>query len=408
MWPFFMSFDHSSETKKKSVGILGDGQLARMLAQSAAQKEVEVEVLSLDSDASASQLFPYFNGSSNDRSSLIAFAQRHSVILIENEFLEVSLLKDMVEKTQVTLIPNRDAIACAQDKGLQKKKWDELKIKTAPYFFLDDQPISLFLESLLKKHSFWVLKQTRMGYDGKGNFFLNRKTFFEAVAFCERAKTKSIPVFAEKGIDFSHEVSMVYVSSENEFFNFPLGLTYQEKGVCDSVLLPAIAFGMDPSLEEKAVEIGKKVSESLKMTGVFALEFFVDQGTLWVNEMAPRVHNTGHGTQLGFSYSQFDAHIDVAAGNQLQKPEQYCSTFMKNLLGPDEVSGDWSSWTPPAPPQGVFLNLYGKKEVRPRRKMGHLVVLVEDEFSVVEERVLQYETLFWNELRLFFKNKEKK
>jgi 5-(carboxyamino)imidazole ribonucleotide synthase len=227
-----------------------------------------------------------------------------------------------------------------------------------------------------------------MGYDGKGvclpsDTDSGRR---EAREFCAAARRLGVAVYAERKVDYRRELAIIAcaarapdggAAAEAAFIAYPLVASEQQKGVCRKVLGPARALGVDPSLERQACSAARRLAFELKLEGAFALELFETRdGRLLVNEIAPRVHNSGHYSQDGCRVSQFENHWRAIQGQPLP-PEPSPAFGMLNLLGPPglslELPADGLKGSPfraPAPP--VHLHWYAKRSIRPGRKLGHL------------------------------------
>jgi 5-(carboxyamino)imidazole ribonucleotide synthase len=197
-----------------------------------------------------------------------------------------------------------------------------------------------------------------------------------------------------------NEYAMVGVRSINgDFIYYPLVETHQRNGVCRHIVGPATAFGAKSSLEVASAKICKKIAEELKIVGTFAIEFFLDPaGQLLVNEIAPRVHNTGHFTQNIFATSQFENHLLAVLGSRLIQPETPNFFAMYNFLGPDGVFGTVSAPIPKVQSNGqsnVHLHWYGKSGISPRRKLGHINFSSND-MSKRDEALLHMEQIITN------------
>ena len=181
---------------------------------------------------------------------------------------------------------------------------------------------------------------------------------------------------------------------DHEFF--PLVVSHQEDGICKEVLGPATRLGHEARLEEQAASMMRDIGAHLGLVGAFAVEFFLCRdGSLLVNEMAPRVHNSGHYTLWRAEPSQFDLHVAAVCGQPLPRPSIEDLRVMRNLLGPADPLP--ACPTPPPPPEGVELHWYDKREVRPGRKMGHVTASVasDAELNALRSALARYERELW-------------
>jgi len=227
-----------------------------------------------------------------------------------------------------------------------------------------------------------VFKWAQQGYDGKGSWISQSASSSspsneaQAVAFCRSAIDRRLPLFVERKISFRRELALVACRSRRgEFAAYPLVVTEQKQGICHRVRGPAIAFGVSDTLERQARSFAQKVADSIPLEGVFAVEMFeTDRGELLVNELAPRVHNSGHFTQDASRVSQFENHLRAVLGLSLGQTDSEPAFAMLNLLGPQGLPASGRETRPPLPFVGPRLHLhwYGKTVARPGRKMGHL------------------------------------
>jgi 5-(carboxyamino)imidazole ribonucleotide synthase len=364
-----------NSSPQKKWGIIGDGQLARMLALAAYPLGIRPVMLTSDANSSGAQVCPLqVRGSTNSRTDLHALLSQVDFAIIESEFVNCDLLEATSLANKV--IPSIGSLRTLQDKLEQKKLLKRLGISTSPFY----EPRLGFhgFEQLLKEtSSAKVLKFATLGYDGKGVCVLEGKSTDRSRAeeFFQVATDRKIQVFAEDRVDFIYEVAMVSArSSTGEIFHYPLVLSEQREGVCYRVCGPAVHFGVDSSLELLAMKWSQKIAEETNLIGTFAVEFFVTKGgSLLVNEIAPRVHNSAHYTQNAGFVSQFENHWRAVAGLPLGKTEAKGIFAMQNFLGPTGLFSKESAPIPSVTPAGS-LHWYGKAGLSPKRKLGHLNV----------------------------------
>lgn len=377
--------------KPCEVGILGGGQLARMLAESALRLGLKPIVYTDDVDGPASEIcVDVAPGKISDAPSLKAFVSRVPLVAFENEFVDCKQLRASTSTPDSKFFPNLKAIEVLQDKLEQKKLLKKLGIATSPFIELvsnkgASDEIKRGLTSLAGDI---VLKWSRQGYDGKGVKVVHAdrpQDLASAIPFVESAWTRGIPVYAEKKVDFVRELAVIgcagragSASAQAEFVTYPLVISEQENGICKEVVGPAIHLGVARELQDQARDAAQKLAKEVGLIGSFGVEFFESRsGELLVNEIAPRVHNTGHYSQNAFPVSQFENHWRAILGlplfDPLANPQASAPFFaMLNLLGPDGVSR--TSASSPLPIAGAHsqLHWYGKKEIRPGRKLGHI------------------------------------
>lgn len=366
------------------AGILGGGQLALMLAQAADELGIEVRILSLSADDPAmSAAHEHVLGDPNDVETVARFSEGCDLITFENEFVPAAVLRRLQENGRDRVRPSPRVIFEMQNKLRQKKLLARLGIPSATYATpelgerADDWARRVWLE--LGESGGPVLKWAELGYDGKGTCLAH--TLEEAVDFARDAFVGKREIFAEARVDYVREVAVVACRSiMGEFAAWPLVVSKQVNGTCFLVTGPATRLGVDPALEAEAHEYARKIAEDLEIVGVFAVELFETRdGRLLVNELAPRVHNSGHYTMDASVTSQFTNHWRALLGLSLGDPRSLTDAFaMINLLGPSHSSPRKGPLPLPALPTFAGAQFaahwYGKREVRPGRKMGHVNV----------------------------------
>jgi 5-(carboxyamino)imidazole ribonucleotide synthase len=371
--------------KPCEVGILGGGQLARMLAESALRLGLKPIVYTDDINGPASEIcVETVKGKIHDSILLKKFVDRMPFIVFENEFVDCNALRASTSNPDGKFFPNLRAIEILQDKLEQKKLLKKVGIATSPFVELKTSAnASQEVQSALQLLSTdIVLKWSRQGYDGKGVKVVHEGKADElaaAIPFVESAWSRGIPVYAEKKVDFIRELAIIgCVSVRGDSVSYPLVISEQENGICKEVVGPAIHLGVNPKFQDQAREAARKIAEEVGLVGSFGIEFFESRsGELLVNEIAPRVHNTGHYTQNAFPVSQFENHWRAILGLPLFDPFKNLSASapffaMLNLLGPAGVSCEASQATLPVAGPHSQLHWYGKKDIRPGRKLGHI------------------------------------
>jgi len=359
----------SNQVKLKpgdTIGILGGGQLGRMLALAAARIGLRCQVFSPDPDSPAFDVVQYATCAEYaDVEALELFAS--DVDVITYEFENVPAATAMILAARRPVLPAYTVLEITQDRLAEKDFVTGLGIATAPYA---DVPSAEGLKTAIARIGLpAVLKTRRFGYDGKGQMMIREGADIDAV--WRDLETRS--AILEGFVPFEREISVIaargadgavecFDVTENEHSNHILKHSHAPAAIPEA-------------LAEQARAIATKIADTLGYVGVLAVEMFVvpgDEGPLLlVNEIAPRVHNSGHWTLDGASVSQFEQHIRAIAGWPLAKPQRHGAVTMTNLIG-DEVN-DYGQWlTVP----GATVHLYGKGTTRPGRKMGH-VTLVE-------------------------------
>jgi 5-(carboxyamino)imidazole ribonucleotide synthase len=370
------------------IGILGAGQLARMLAEAALTQGFSVGVFS---DRSTNPACIRHVEVFLDLEALCARAKK---IIFESEFVDVSKLRRV--KGGV-FFPSLDAIESLQDKEQQKCIFKTLHIPSAHFIEADQFSEKFYLKQ-------WVFKMARHGYDGKGNFVFRGAQDLERLKeFIRLAKDRQIRVFAEEWIDFESELAITGCRLNGETSFFPLVKTVQEKGVCKWVRGPAVEWNIDPEVEGEARKVFQNIAEHLSFEGVLSVEFFYHpQRGLLVNELAPRVHNSAHYSLVASSSSQFEVQVVAAAADRLLHPETQEGVFgMFNLISPlSQGTLSWEGGLQKEWSHDFQVYWYGKKELSWGRKMGHIVYHARDrdELKRIERSIVQWEQSFWKNL----------
>ncbi len=362
----------------KRVGILGGGQLALMLASAAQRMGLRPVVLAENSFSPAAQVFTetVFGGLTDDDALNRFFAEVDQVVF-ENEFVDCAHLARLAIPDKTVFAPGLDVIAKFQDKLKQKEILQNLNIPNAEYFILDfDKPLSEEITRGLNTFAgSCVLKWSRMGYDGKGVLVINATDdLSRAEKFCLLAKNKGSLVYVERKVPFKRELALIGVrSAKGDFVSYPLVVSEQRNGVCARVFGPATSCGVSPRHEQLAQEYARKLAEAAGLVGAFGVEFFEDEDeSLLVNEVAPRVHNSGHYTQTACVTDQFENHWRAVLGMPLGAVDAKPCFAMLNILGPKlKVKRNSGDFLPKAGAQS-HLTWYHKQEIKPGRKLGHL------------------------------------
>ncbi|MBB5943129.1 5-(carboxyamino)imidazole ribonucleotide synthase [Xanthomonas sp. 3307] len=341
-----------------TVGILGAGQLARMLAVAGVPLGLRFALLDPAADACAGQVAPLRVGDYADQAALAAFADAVDVATFDFENVPADSAAALAG--QVPVFPSPDALAVAQDRLAEKTLFRELGIPVPAFAAIDTR--ADLDAALAQVGTPCILKTRRLGYDGKGQFRIASAADADAAWAALGAQAASVGLIAEAFVPFQREVSVVAVRSrDGEFRTWPLTENWHVHGVLSASLAPAQA---DAALEQAAVAHARALAERLQYVGVFALELFCRDGELLANEMAPRVHNSGHWTIEGAETSQFENHLRAVLGLPLGSTRMRGHACMLNWIGtmPDAAAVL-------AQPGGHWHD-YGK-EPREGRKVGH-------------------------------------
>ncbi|AAM41776.1 5-(carboxyamino)imidazole ribonucleotide synthase [Xanthomonas campestris pv. campestris] len=344
-----------------TVGILGGGQLARMLVLAGAPLGLRFAVFDPAADACAGQVAPLQVGAFDDAAALAGFAAQVDVLTFDFENVPAASAQQLA--TQVPVFPNPAALAIAQDRLSEKTLFRELGIPVPEFAAIDDR--AGLDAALARIGAPCVLKTRRFGYDGKGQFRIKTLADADAAWDALGAQAATAGLIVEAFVPFEREVSVVAVRGRDGGFRaWPLTENWHVDGVLSASLAPA---SVDAGLQEAAEAHARALAERLDYVGVFALELFVREGTLLANEMAPRVHNSGHWTIEGAETSQFENHVRAVLGLPLGSTAMRGHACMLNWLG---AMPDAAAFL--AVPGGHWHD-YGK-QARDGRKVGHSTV----------------------------------
>jgi 5-(carboxyamino)imidazole ribonucleotide synthase len=341
-----------------TVGILGGGQLARMLALSGAPLGLRFLVLDSTVDACAGQFVPMVVGDYRNEHALAEFASQVAVATFDFENVPAESARWLAER--IPVFPSPRALSIAQDRLAEKSLFRELGIPVPAFA---DIASRTDLETAVASIGIpAILKTRRLGYDGKGQFRIKSTADVEAAWNALGAQAESVGLILEGFVPFQRELSVVAVRGrDGEFRAWPLTENWHDHGILSASLAPAT---VDNALQETAIAHARRVAEALEYVGVFALELFLKDGVLLANEMAPRVHNSGHWTIEGAETSQFENHLRAVLGLPLGSTAAIGTSCMLNWIGA------LPSATPVlAEPCGHWHD-YGKAP-REGRKVGH-------------------------------------
>ncbi|MFC5569605.1 5-(carboxyamino)imidazole ribonucleotide synthase [Lysobacter yangpyeongensis] len=341
-----------------TVGILGGGQLARMMALAGAPLGLRFLVMDTVADACAGQFAPLIVGDWRDERALGEFASRIDVATFDFENVPAESAQWLAER--VPVFPQPRALAVAQDRLAEKTLFRELDIPVPEFAAVATR--EELDDAIAKLGTPCILKTRRLGYDGKGQFRIRTSADAAAAWDALGAQAGTVGLILEGFVAFERELSVVAVRGrDGEFRTWPLTENWHVDGVLSASLAPA---EVDAAMAQTAFAHAKKLAEALDYVGVFALELFCRDGVLLANELAPRVHNSGHWTIEGSETSQFQNHLRAVLGLPLGDTRMVGTACMLNWIGqmPDanavlrEAGGHWHD--------------YGK-EARAGRKVGH-------------------------------------
>ena len=343
-----------------TIGILGGGQLGRMLALAAARLGFDAAIFDTDADGPAARVAAHaVVGAYDDPDALARLASLSDIVTFEFENVPAAVV-DQLARLGASVAPNGRALAVAQDRIDEKSFLNAAGLATVPFASVDSEAD---LKAALRELGAPLLLKTRRGgYDGKGQVWVNGA----AGAGAALAELGGLPCIAEGPADFRREVAMIGARGRGgEIALYPLTESHHERGILRRASAPARA---TPKVLAEAERIAATLLSALDYIGVLAVELFErDDGRLLVNEFAPRVHNTGHWTLDGCEVDQFEQHIRAIAGWPLGPTAATHHVEMTNLLG-DEAG----AWAKIAREPESRIWLYGKGDPRPGRKMGHV------------------------------------
>ncbi len=348
----------------KPLGILGGGQLARMLALKCHQLGLPVAIYSQHATDPAAQVVnDWREGSLSDEAKLQEFLSSCSVVTFESEFMDAELLRRLSHQTRVAVYPAPKTMGALQDRLTQKMLMVRHRLPTSPFHNVKSEATAR--AAFKDSNGSVVFKKRRFGYDGYGTFVVRDEESLEA--FLPEIAKNEMGFIGEDFVPFKRELAfMVARSRTGDVVRFPFVETLQENSRCVWVKGPIKA-------SAKLEKIGRSIETfltELDYVGVMGVELFETPNGYLINELAPRVHNSGHYTLDATDLDQFSAHILAVIGAPFEKPRLLAKGFaMMNLLGQHSKTPSWKI------PKGVHLHWYGKSENRDGRKMGHYNVL---------------------------------
>lgn len=366
------------------LGILGGGQLGRMLIQEAINYNLTTLILDPDTDAPCKHLANYFEcGSITDFDTVYNFGKKADIITIEIEKVNIEALEQL-EKEGKLVYPQSRVIRLIQDKGVQKQFFKENNIPTAPFQLVNTK------EDMRNSHiPFpYMLKQRKDGYDGKGVMKINNLADIDN-AF-------DAPCLIEELVDFEKEIAVIVSRNPNgDMKTFPMvEMEFNaEANLVEFLISPST---YPEAIQERAETIAKNIATSLNITGLLAVEMFVTRsGEILVNELAPRPHNSGHQTIEGNYVSQFNQHLRAIFNLPLGDTRATNNAVMINLLGEKNHNGvaKYKGLEKVMAIEGVYVHLYGKKYTKPFRKMGHITIVDQNREKAIEKANYIKETL---------------
>jgi phosphoribosylaminoimidazole carboxylase len=358
----------------RTVGILGGGQLGRMMVEAAHRLNVKTVILDGPNSPAKqiNSLDEHVDGSFSEAESIKKLSSKSDVVTIEIEHVNADVLEEL-EKAGANIQPSASTIKLIQDKYIQKKHFISHNVATAEAKDVESTPEAL--KAIGDEFGYpYMLKSRTNAYDGRGNFVVNSKDSID-----EALKVlHSRPLYAEKWAPFSKELAVMVVRTlDGQVFSYPTVETIHKENICHLVFAPA---RVPDSVQLKAQLLAEHAVKTFSGAGIFGVEMFMlSDGEILLNEIAPRPHNSGHYTQDACVTSQFESHIRAILGLPLPKGFSKFSTpttnaIMLNILGGDQPNSELEVCQRALETPGANVHLYGKG-TRPKRKMGHVNIV---------------------------------
>lgn len=359
--------------EKPVIGIIGGGQLGRMFIEEALRYNIECIIVDADKNCPASVIaHDHIVGSIAEEGPILRLSEVADILTYEIEHIYIEPLLKLEAEGKKKLIPSPRILSRVQDKGLQKKFYHQHDIPTAPFRLVktpEDWKHAIREMGWTK----FVAKSRKEGYDGRGVMIMEADDVF---------KNNKIPfttgAVLEEFIQCSNEISVIVARDQKgETVCFP-PVEMQFDPVANLVTMLICPAKLSTRIHDEAIRIAVKVVEAQGGTGIFAVEMFLDsKGQLYVNEMAPRPHNSGHHTIEACYTSQYEQLLRILLDLPLGSTELIQPAVMLNILGPESFSGEYffDGYDKVLKTEGVYVHLYGKKQSKPMRKLGHITIL---------------------------------
>lgn len=370
-------------SQSKRIGVLGGGQLGRMLIQSAIDFNIHFSVLDPDGNAPCSKISDFTSGKLTDFDTVVAFGNHLDLITIEIENVSVAALKELVKQGK-QVYPQPEVIELIQDKRTQKEFYRQNHFPTAEFVLTGTK------EDVKNNKNFLpaVNKLGKEGYDGRGVQILQSESDLD--------KAFDKPSLLEKLIDFEKEISVIVArNASGDVVCYPAVemVFHPDANLVEYLFSPA---QVSDTIAKKAEALARGIIEKLNMVGLLAVEMFVTKnGDVLVNEIAPRPHNSGHQTIEANITSQYEQHLRAILNWPLGSTDMIMSSAMVNLLGEDGYAGEakYQGMLEVLSQRGVHVHLYGKKTTKPFRKMGHVTIVDADIENLKKKATFVKQTL---------------
>ena len=361
------------------LGIIGGGQLGMMITEAAKKMPDYIsDVIVLDptrncpaAKVGANQIIADFK----DEKAIVNLSKKSDIITYEIELGNSNVLKKIEVNTQVS--PSPHTLKIIQDKLTQKKFLCENNLPVAEFIEINSLAD---LSDKISKFGFPALLKARTdAYDGRGNYKINSKNEIKKA----HAYFKGKSLFLEKFVDFVMEISVIAArNTKGDIVTYPPVENIHEENILKMTIAPA---RISKKISKNAEKIAKTTMQILKGAGVFGIEMFVTKGNdVLINEIAPRVHNSGHHTLQSSKTTQFEQHLRAILGLELESTNLLYPTVMYNILGPKGFEGKYKPITLPQQ-KGVFLKMYGKEESKPKRKLGHVNIVAIEKSKTIKD-----------------------
>lgn len=355
----------------KTIGLVGGGQLGKMLIESAAGWNIPFHVLDPSAQASAAPLAAHFiKGGLRDDEKIIALSKEVDVLTFEIEHISTEALRKCRD-AGLEVIPSPEVLEMIQDKGFQKSFYSERGIKTTSFRLIEGDESWKEAASELKGEKL-VAKSRKGGYDGKGVEIVERKRLLEG--YIPFNQPSVLEEFVENAIELS---VIAAVDKKGNTRAYPAVQMHFDprSNLVDYLFSPAL---VSAQIEKEASELALKTVRNINQAGLYAVEMFVDaQNQVYVNEVAPRPHNSGHHTIESFYCSQYEMLVRILCDLPLGSVQQIMPSVMVNLVGPQDVKGAYqlTGVDECLSMEGVYIHVYNKQETRPDRKLGHFTCM---------------------------------
>lgn len=363
--------------KPKQIGVIGGGQLGQKLIESTLPLNHNCIILDPDENCPSAGIAKIFiKGNLKDRDAIFSLASSSDVLTFEIENINTDALIEL-EKNGKKIIPSPRILQIIQDKSLQKQFLEKNSLPTSLFRVVNNKEELEKAISLFNKFSKVVVKASRGGYDGKGVQIIDTESLSNFSAF-------QYPFIVEQFINCAKEISIIVARNQKgEIVCFPsVEMVFDPSAnLVDYLISPA---RIKKEIEITANKLARNVVEKLDGIGIFAVEMFLDENdNLYVNEIAPRPHNSGHHTIEACYTSQYEQLLRILLELPLGNVDAICPAIMVNILGPNNYTGPYQLANPEKlfEVDRVYLHLYGKKETSPKRKLGHITILA----NTVEE-----------------------